>query len=102
MSPRRLSPLDSKIKPINPKRNEPQIFIARTDADFPILWQPEVKNWKNWKNHFQSSLEKSLMLGKIEDKWRRGRLRVRWLGSITNSMGLNLSKLWEIVEDRGV
>ena len=38
------SPLDSKeIKPVNLKRNEPQIFIGRTDAEVPILWQPELK-----------------------------------------------------------
>ena len=47
------------------------------------------------------SLEKTPMLGKIEGMRRRGRQRMRWLGSITDSMDMNWSKLLEIVEDRG-
>ena len=46
------------------------------------------------------SLEKTLMLGKIEGGRRRGQQRIRWLGGITDSRDTNLSKLWEIVKDR--
>ena len=47
------------------------------------------------------SLEKPLMLGKIEGNKRRMRLRTRWLDSLQYSMGMNLRKLWNIVENRG-
>ena len=81
-----------EIKPVNPKENQPWIFIGRTDAETPILGPPE------WR---ATSLEKTLMLGKIEGQMRRGWQRMRWLDSITDSVDMNLSNLWEIVENRG-
>ena len=81
------------IKLVNPKGNQPWTFIGRTDAEAetPILWPLDVKSW---------------LIGKDSDvgkdwRQRRGKQRMRWLEGITDSKDMNLSKLHEIVEDRG-
>ena len=88
------SPLDcEEIQPVHPKGDQSWVFIGRTDAEAetPVL------------GHLMrrvDSLEKTLMLGGIGGRRRRGQQRMRSLGGITDSMGMSLSKLRELLMDR--
>ena len=88
------SPLNCReIQPVNPKGNQSGIFIGRTDAEaeIPILWPPDVKNWLIWKDPDAGKDGRQEEKGTIEDEM---------IDRITDSMDMSLSKLRELVKDR--
>ena len=82
-----------EIQPVHPKGNQSWIFIGRTDAEA----EASMFGHLMWR---ANSLEKTLILGKIEGRRRRGQQRMRWFDGITDSTHMSLSKLQEMLKDR--